>query len=154
MTNLTAKKLFNTLYRSLDNNGFKEEIATFLISQETNELISDSDIAMNQLFNIAQTPDRSKYALLKLTDAVRSYFNYTAQLSERYKQQLEDLYRFSQEKPNTSLVIHDELTTRQVNIGEILNPSELTPFIAMVNIIREHIESHEDNGLIKTLISI
>ena len=37
MTELTGRKLFNTLYRKLDNNGFKEEIATFLIGQKSND---------------------------------------------------------------------------------------------------------------------
>ncbi|WP_316763677.1 hypothetical protein [Pedobacter aquatilis] len=152
MTELTARKLFNTLYRTLDNNGFKEEIATFLIGQKSNELISDSGIAMNQLYNIAQNPSQSKYALYILTEAINTYFNRAKRIPELYRERLGFLYQFTDEQPDLSLVLDDELTTRRVDVAEALNPPELKRFLEMVDVIREDIETPDDNSLFTRLI--
>lgn len=154
MTELTAKKMFNILYRTLDSNGFKEDIATFIIGLERNDFFIDSEVAMNQLYTIAQNPARSKYALDLLTEAISTYFDRAKQIPQMYKQRLDNLYQFTAEKPNASLILEDEVSVRRVDITEALNPPELEKLLEMVNLLKEDIDKPDDNGLLTRLILI
>lgn len=154
MTELTAKKIFNALYRSLESNGFKEEIATFIIGQESNELIADSEVAMNQLYYIAQNQSRAKRALYILTEAIRTYFDYSKRIPEKYREQLSKLYRFTDQRPDLSLILDAEFTNRQVDVAEVLDPPELKKLLEMVDVIREDLERPDDNDLFTSLIYI
>jgi len=154
MTELTAKKNFNALYRSLDNNGFKDDIATFIIGQESNELITDSEVALNQLYYIAQNPSRAKGALYILAEAIRTYFGYSKRIPEMYREQLRNLYRFTDKKPDLSLILDAKVTNMQVDVAAALNPPELKRLLEMVEVIREDLERPDDNDLFTSLISI